>query len=276
MISAPSLTQLADLLVVKIGGGAGISHTAIVDDLAQLAITRPIVVVHGVSDALNQLCAMRGVPVQTLTSPEGHSSRYTNAAVRDLYVEAAESINRALVADLRARDISACGMVGEDTVIRGQRKTALRAVVNGRVRVVRDDYSGSIAQVDVERLQAILSEGAIPVVPPLATSDEGLLNVDGDRIGAAIAGALGARDLVILSNVRGLYRQPDDAQSLVRVIQRDQLGQAMRWAQGRMKRKVLGAEEALNGGVRRVIIADARAHQPLLAALGGEGTIFTS
>lgn len=276
MMIAPSITQLTDLLVVKIGGGVGIAPDPILDDIAQLSATRPIVIVHGVSDALNRLCAARGVAVETLTSPEGHSWRYTNATVRDLFVEAAETINRDIVSAMGARGVLACSMIGPSHIIRGERKTALRAIINGRVRIVRDDYSGTIVGIDTNLLIATLQRGAVPVIPPIAISDDGLLNVDGDRASAAIASALGARDLVILSNVRGLYRQADDAKTIARNVRHHELQQALEWAQGRMKRKVLGAEEALNGGVARVIIADGREDHPLLTALSGEGTVFTS
>ncbi len=54
-----------------------------------------------------------------------------------------------------------------------------------------------------------------------------------------------------------------------------QLPQAMDAAQGRMKRKVLGAQEAIEQGVRRVVIGDGRVHHPIRAALDGQGTVFT-
>jgi acetylglutamate/LysW-gamma-L-alpha-aminoadipate kinase len=58
-----------------------------------------------------------------------------------------------------------------------------------------------------------------------------------------------------------------------RVEKRD-IDKALDWAQGRMKRKVLGAQEALQAGVRRVIIADGRSENPVTGALNGEGTEF--
>ncbi len=133
----------------------------------------------------------------------------------------------------------------------------------------------------MERIQHILDSGAIPVIPPLAHSADGLLNIDGDRAAAAIATALSdstirETSLVILSNVRGLYRTWGDESSLIGRVCRDQLPEAEAWAQGRMKRKVLGASEALAGGVQRVIIADGRTTDPVSQALAGAGTHFES
>jgi acetylglutamate/LysW-gamma-L-alpha-aminoadipate kinase len=262
---------LADVLVAKIGGGAGLDLESCADDLAAIARQRPLVIVHGVSDAMNRLCAARGVAVRTLVSPTGHESRYTDPPTRDLFVEAAQQVNQALVAALAAHGVRAQGVAD---AIHGQRKTAVRAVVNGRVVMVRDDYSGSISSVNRQPIENLLVQGIVPVLPPLAQSADGSLNVDGDRASAAVAAALCATDLVILSNVRGLYRHFPDEASLIAEVRPHELDSALALAQGRMKRKVLGAQEALSGGVARVIIADGRAAEPLSAALNGAGTHF--
>ncbi|MBK8022194.1 MAG: [LysW]-aminoadipate kinase [Chloroflexi bacterium] len=263
------------MLVVKIGGGAGVDLQACAADLAHIAAERPVVVVHGVSDRLNRLCELRGVPVRTITSPNGHSSRYTDPETRTLYVEAAGSANAELVHHLREFGADAIGFPGEHTPLTASRKEAIRAVVDGRVRLIRDDYSGTITGVRIESILAALRDGLTPAVAPLANSADGLLNVDGDRAAAAVAAALGARDLIILSNVRGLYQQFGDEASFVERVGGRDIEVALDWAQGRMKRKVLGAQEALEGGVTRVLIADGRTSHPVTRALAGNGTEFT-
>lgn len=264
-----------DLLVVKIGGGAGLDLDAVCDDLALLATERPLLVVHGVSAAMNRLCAERGIEVQMLTSPSGHESRYTPPALRDVYVQAAESENVRIVSALCSRGVAATGFVGAEVAIRAQRKKAIRALVKGRVRMVRDDHSGRIRDVNWDSLRKALDEGRVPVLPPMADSDDGLLNVDGDRAGAAVAGALQAQTYLILSNVRGLYRNFPDEMSFVAQVPVSQMSEAAQWAQGRMKRKVLAAQEALEAGVPMVIIGDGRAANPIKRALAGAGTRFT-
>ena len=267
---------LANILVVKLGGGEGLDLSASCDDLAQIAQDRPLVVVHGVSAIMNQMCQDLGVEVQTLTSPSGHSSRYTNPEIRDIFVRASELANERVVSALRQRGVNAVGLVGDDVAVNGTRKKAIRAVVKGRVRVIRDDYSGSINDVTTDPITEILEQGQVPVLPPMAISDDGLLNVDGDRASAAVAGALNAKELLILSNVRGLYSNFPDESSFVGEVPRTQMDTALDWAEGRMKRKVLGAQEALDGGVNRVVIGDGRVTSPATQALAGEGTVFLS
>ncbi len=272
-IEEQTAIDLGDVLVVKLGGGAGLDIEASCDDLAAIAAHRPLVVAHGVSEEADRLAAERGVPAQTLTSPSGHSSRYTDPATREIFVEAAGNVNETIVSALRARGIDAVPVFGS---IGGERKRAIRAVVNGRVRVVRDDYSGSITGVDAMEILDVLENGGVPVLPPMAHSDaDGALNIDGDRGAAAVAGALGAAELVILSNVRGLYRDFPNEDSFVSEVDYATLDTALNtWAQGRMKRKVLGAQEALDGGVNRVVISDGRVENPLQNALNGAGTAF--
>ena len=262
------------LLVVKIGGGTGLDLPAACDDLATIARQQALVVVHGVSAIMNQMCQDLGIEVQSLTSPSGHSSRYTPPSVRDIYVRASQSANQHVVSALRQRGVNAVGISGDDVVITGERKRAIRAVVKGRVRIVRDDCSGSIQSVYAEALQRALNEGKVPVLPPMARSEDGLLNVDGDRAGAAVARALAADTFIILSNVKGLYREFPDESSFVAEVARAQIDSAETWAGGRMKRKVVAAKEALDGGVSRVSIADGRVDKPVTKALCGAGTRF--
>ncbi len=263
------------VLVVKLGGGAGLDMTAACNDLAAIAGERSLVVVHGVSAAMDQLCAERCIEAQSLISPSGHSSRYTPPAVREVYVEAARQVNDRLVAALDVRGVCARGYSREAIVLNGERKRAIRALMNGRVRMVRDDYSGAIRGVDAGLLLEAIKTAHVPVLPPMASSADGLLNIDGDRAAAAVAGALGAKSLVILSNVRGLYRDFPDESSFVNSVKLARIEAALDWAQGRMKRKVLAAQEALSQGVGRVIIADGRTENAVTRALDGAGTWFT-
>jgi [amino group carrier protein]-L-2-aminoadipate 6-kinase len=264
-----------NVLVVKLGGGENLDIAQSCADLAEIARQRPLVIVHGASTMMARLSAERELPVQMLNSPSGHSFRYTDPVTRDLFVEATQRVNSEIIDYLRLHGINAIGLT-KNVVIQGDRKKATRAIVNGRTRIIHDDYSGSITGVNIESVTSLIDASYVPVLPPLAMSDDGLLNIDGDRASAAVSGALRAEELVILSNVRGLFRDFPDESSLVSEVPAHQLGDAMQWAQGRMKRKVLGAQEAIEGGTRRVVIGDGRITNPVTQALQGMGTVFTS
>jgi acetylglutamate/LysW-gamma-L-alpha-aminoadipate kinase len=78
---------------------------------------------------------------------------------------------------------------------------------------------------------------------------------------------------VLLSNVPGLLADFPDEASLIREIPAGNVADYLEVAQGRMKKKVLGAAEAVAGGVGRVVFADARVSAPIERALRGEGTV---
>jgi acetylglutamate/LysW-gamma-L-alpha-aminoadipate kinase len=101
-----------------------------------------------------------------------------------------------------------------------------------------------------------------------------VLNVDADRAAAMIAGALRADSLILLTNVPGLLRHFPDESTLIPHLERARLGESLGFAEGRMKKKVLGASEALAQGVGRVILADGRVSAPVQRALAGQGTVI--
>ncbi|MBZ0284335.1 MAG: [LysW]-aminoadipate kinase [Anaerolineae bacterium] len=256
--------------VLKIGGGAGNDHAATLRNLAaRIQNGERWVLVHGASDAANQLAEQVGYPAQTLTTPGGHTSRYTDARTIEIYSAAAASVNQSMVGQLSALGVNAVGLSGPN-LIYARRKAAIRAIVNGRQVMVRDDYTGTITGVNASVLNALLDVGITPVVAPLAIGEDyERLNVDGDLVAANLARALGAETLVILSNVPGLLRDVQDANSLIREIVLSDLDQYERFAAGRMKKKLLAAQAAGNA---ETILADSRLENPLDTALLGGGT----
>jgi acetylglutamate/LysW-gamma-L-alpha-aminoadipate kinase len=122
----------------------------------------------------------------------------------------------------------------------------------------------------------LIDAGYTPVIAPLAISPEGdALNVDADRAAAMIAGTVNAEQLIILSNVPGLLRNFPDEGSLIEHIDKAKVDQSIEFAEGRMKKKVLGASEALSLGVGQVVFADGRIDHPLAGALQGKGTVIS-
>ena len=265
-------------IVVKIGGAAGVDTEAVCADIAALSSQgQRIVFVHGTSAAADELAQRVGLPVRHLVSPSGHVSRYTDAEMLELYVAAAAGqVNKRLVARLQGLGCNALGLSGIDgRLLVARRKGAVRAVENGRQRIVRDDYTGQLESANGDLLNLILGAGYLPVVAPLALGTEGeRLNVDGDRAAASLAAALKADTLVILSNVPGLLASFPDEASLIRYIAPQDIARVEHVAEGRMKKKILAAQEALAGGVTRVILADSRRTNPIREALGGSGTVI--
>jgi acetylglutamate/LysW-gamma-L-alpha-aminoadipate kinase len=136
--------------------------------------------------------------------------------------------------------------------------------------MIRDDYSGTITGINADLLHTLLEAGMTPVIAPLAIGEEfERLNVDGDLVAANIVRELHADTLIILSNVPGLLHDVNDSQSLVSQFELSEIERYEAYAAGRMKKKLLAAQQA---NAARVILADSRVERPIDAALAGGGT----
>jgi acetylglutamate/LysW-gamma-L-alpha-aminoadipate kinase len=266
------------MIVLKIGGSEGINYDFIADDIAALVKEgRPLLVVHGGSALTNKVAEQLGHPPEFVTSVSGYTSRRTDRRTLEIFeMVYCGQMNKGLVEKLQVRGVNAVGLSGLDGRIwEGPRKDAIKVVQNGRRRVIRDDYTGKVEKVNTALLRMLLEAGALPVLTPPAASYEGeAINVDGDRAAAATAAALRAEALVILSNVPGLLEKFPDEATLIRQIPKTKIDQFMSVAEDRMKKKVMGAQEALAQGIGRVIFGDGRVEQPIRRALAGEGTVI--
>ncbi len=266
------------MIVVKIGGVEGLGIEPLCADVADLIGNgEQMVLVHGGSHQTNVISEKLGHPPRFVTSVSGHVSRYTDRETLEIFaMVVAGRVNKLLVERLQGLEVNAVGLSGPDgRLLEGRRKSVLKIVENGKRKMLRGEWSGVIQQVNVSLLRLLLDHGYTPVIAPLAISHEGeVLNVDGDRAAAAVAAALGAETLVLLSNVPGLLRDFPDDSSLIRSIGRDEVEAHFPYAQGRMKKKLLGAREALEGGVGRVILGDGRIESPVSQALAGRGTVI--
>ena len=266
------------MIVVKVGGGQGIDYDALCADVAGLwKDGRRLVLVHGGSHETNLLAERLGHPPRFVTSPSGFTSRYTDRATLEIFMMAyAGKMNKTIVERLQRLQVNAVGLSGIDgRLLEGQRKAAIRIVEDGKQKILRDDWTGTVERVNAGLLALLLDAGYLPVLAPLASSRDGeAVNVDGDRAAAAVAAALGAETLLLLSNVPGLLRAFPDEASLIPHIARAEVEEFLPVALGRMKKKVLGASEALAAGVGRVILGDARAAHPISRALEGQGTVI--
>ncbi|ACM05454.1 MAG: [LysW]-aminoadipate kinase [Thermomicrobium sp.] len=270
------------MLVVKLGGSAGIDPALTLDDLAALWPEHRIVFIHGANAVLDEWMRRLGREPRLVTSSTGQVSRFTDRETMDLMLMVyAGLVNKRLVEGLQQRGINAVGLTAMDgRIASGPRKDVLRAIENGKPKVLRGDYAGSIEQVDTRLLDLLLDNGYLPVLTPPAVSDQGeAINVDGDKLAMQLAVALRAEALVILSNTPGLLRDVRDPASLIATIDVSDpasVEAAMTAAQGRMKKKVEAGCKAVQSGIGRVVFADARLPQPIQRALAGVGTVLTA
>ena len=265
-----------DTVVVKIGGARAVDPEGALEDVASVREDGvDVAVVHGGSTAVDDALERMDIEPEYVETPSGVVGRFTDAETMDVFKMAlAGQVNTDLVAGLRTQDVDAVGLSGVDGgLFTGPRKSAVRVVEDGKKKIRRGDHSGTIESVNGELLSTLLSEGYTPVASPPMLADDGVaVNTDADRAAAAVAAELGGT-LVSLTDVAGVYRDPDDPATLIdRVDTPDAYEELEAAAEGFMGRKVMAATEALEGGAERVVVADANADAPIRSAIDGGGT----
>ena len=264
------------MIVVKVGGGTSLDIDAIVADLVSLrARGTELLLVHGGAKTTNAVAEALGHPPEFVTSETGHISRRTDRRTLEIFeMVYCGQLNKMWVEKLQRQGVNAVGLSGLDgRIFEGARKDTLRIRVNGRRLVLRDDWTGTVERVNTGLLNLLTGAGYFPVLTPPGASTAGeAINVDGDRAAAKVAGALAAETLVMLTDMPGLLEKFPDESSLIARIPRGEADRYMEFAEGRMKKKVMGAVEAIAGGVGKVIFADGRIAEPITRALAGGGT----
>jgi len=267
------------MLVIKVGGGEGNAVEPLLDELSHLwEQGERWILVHGGSARTNKISEQLGHPPEFITSPSGFTSRRTDKrTAKILAMVYTGEVNTSIVRELQQRGVNAVGLSGIDGgLFSGPRKKALIAQENGHRKVIRDDYTGKVSRVNVHLLETLLNAGFAPVISPPAISDEhDIINVDGDRASAALAGAIQAESLILLTGASGVLTDVNDMDSVISSIPEDKIGQVIEvFAEGRMRIKLLAAREALQSGVQRVYISASDVEQPVIHALNGGGTVI--
>jgi acetylglutamate kinase len=258
------------IFVIKLGGNAmGDSELmqSFADDMVFLATVgvKPVVV-HGGGPQITEALEAKGIP-----SEFRGGYRVTSTAaipvVRDVLrntisADVAERINRH--SDL------AVVLSGEDRNLFVATKRG--ALVDGVS--VDLGYVGDVVQVNPGVIHDLHDAGKIPVVSSVAPGDDGasLLNVNADSAAAALAIALGAEKMVLLTDVQGLYRDWPDTESLISSLTLAELEGLLPSLESGMIPKMTACLDAVRGGVAKAAIIDGRlAHSVLLEAFTAEG-----
>ncbi len=263
--------------VVKIGGSilkSGFPESFL-KDLKSLYEHDKVVLVHGGADLVTQTAKAMGKEQKFIVSPDGMRSRYTDKETMEVYTMVmAGKINKQLVAWLQSYGIRAVGVSGVDGfLLRAIRKKKLIVLdERGRKIAIDGGYTGKIEAVNKEFLEALLNLRYLPVVAPIAMDDEyQLLNVDSDRAAAYIAGALKADAIIICTDVEGVIIE----ETVRRKMSVEEAKKNLEVIGHGMKKKVYAAVEALQMGVKEVVITSGLKEEPMTQALNHEvGTLI--
>jgi len=260
-----------ETIVVKFGGNAMVSpelQRAFAEDMVYLryAGIKPVVV-HGGGPQISAMLERLGIDSEfrggyRVTTPE---------AMDVVRMVLSGQVNRELVSLINEHGPLAAGLSGEDAgLFTGRRRGAVVDGVEVDLGLV-----GDVVAVDPEAVAAQLHAGRIPVVSSIAPDVDAPgqpLNVNADSAAAALAVALGAAKLVILTDVAGLYRDWPNRDSIVSVIDVPELESMLPELESGMIPKMRACLEAVEGGVAKAAIIDGRVpHSILLEVFTTQG-----
>lgn len=268
----PWLEEFAGaLFVVKYGGNAMVDDAlkrAFAEDMVFLRrVGLHPVVVHGGGPQISAMLSRLGIASEfrgglRVTTPESMD------VVRMVLTG---QVSRELVGLINAHGPFGVGMSGEDGgLLAAKRRTA---VVDGEP--VDVGHVGDVVEVDPRAVQDLLDAGRIPVVSTVAPDVDDptqVLNVNADTAAAALAVALGARKLIILTDVEGLYTNWPDRSSLARQIRVSRLAELLPRLESGMVPKMEACLRAVRGGVPQAHVVDGRqAHSVLTEVFTSAG-----
>lgn len=248
-------------VVVKFGGNAMVDAqltAAFAEDIVflRLAGLRPVVV-HGGGPQINAMLDQLGIESEfrgglRVTTPE---------VMRVVEMVLTGQVQREIVRDINEHGPLAVGMSGEDGgVLNGVRRMA---TVDGEQ--VDVGLVGDITEVRAEPILALLDQGLIPVISTVARGDHGeTLNVNADTAAGAVAQALKAEKLVMLTDVEGLYRDWPNSTDVIEVLSADELRSMLPTLSSGMIPKMEACLRAVDAEVSRAHVIDGRVPHSLL------------
>lgn len=252
-------------IVVKYGGNAMISEElrqAVISDIILLHLVGiQVVVVHGGGPEISAMLKKIGKESKFVDG-----LRYTDAETMEVVQQVlCGKVNKDLVATLNAVGGRALGLCGMDAGLFQAKK------LDEKYGLV-----GEMVQVDPAIVNDALADGYIPVVSTVAQGVDGetAYNINADTAAAKLAVALGAEKLILLTDVRGLLRDPKDESTLLPVVELSKVPGLIKDGviQGGMIPKVDCCVEAVRSGVKNAVILDGRIpHSILIELLSNEG-----
>ena len=259
------------IIVIKYGGSAMTDEKlkrSVMNDVSVLsALGIKVVFVHGGGPEISDISKRMGIAPRFV-----NGLRYTDRDTAEIARMAlAGKVNKSLVDLLQSAGCKAVGLCGEDGHM-------LRCEMISREL----GYVGRIVNVDTRIIDDVLGLGYVPVISPIGFDGDGnIYNINADTAAAAIAGAIGAESLILMTDIKGLLEDKDDPDSLIKKVYVSDIPALVKQGiiSGGMIPKIECCKEAIRRGVNKVFITDGRVYHSILVEIlseEGSGTMFYS
>ena len=265
------------MLIIKVGGGKTINWEYIAQDLVSIAKKEKVVLIHGANAKRDEIALQMGHATKTIVSPSGISSVYTDERAMDIFLMSYAGLtNKRIVGLLQKKRINAIGLSGIDGRLwEGKRKEHVYAIENGKTRLIKDNLTGRVEKINNSLMNLLINNHYVPVIcPPAISFDSDIVNVDGDAATIQTVVNLKAKKVVFLFEMPGLLEKYPDEKTLIKKIEKNDIDDYVHFAEGRMKKKILGVKKAFEMGIKKIYFGDGRVKNPITNCLRGKGTII--
>ncbi|MGE0267196.1 MAG: acetylglutamate kinase [Candidatus Omnitrophota bacterium] len=244
------------VFVIKYGGSIlndnKIRHNVLQDIVFLSYVGINTILVHGGGPAISSR-----LKEMNIKSEFHEGIRVTDKQTLAVVSEELDKLNQLIVEEIKGLKGDVTGLHGHENIIHVEKKLASKDL----------GFVGSVASVDKKTLDKHLKKGHITVVSPMGITVEKVPhNINADEVASAIANSMNAEKLVLLTNVQGVLRNPNDSNSLISTLTVSEINDliAKKIIDGGMIPKVRSCIEALESGVKKTHIVDARIQHALL------------
>jgi acetylglutamate kinase len=263
------------VVVVKVGGSIMDDEQALTNLLNDIVFMNYVgmqpVLVHGGGKAINQAMETAGLTPQMVMGRRYTDERTLAIAEHVL----CNQINKFIVNFIQAQGCEAMGLHSLSSVVLFAEKTYLNGPDGRRIDL---GLVGEVKEVNARLLQLLVQADSIPCIATIARDRAGgKLNINADTAAGAVAGAMKAEKLVVISDTHGIRTDPNDASSLVRHLTMSQIDDMVKSGAigSGMLPKVEACITALKGGVTKAHIIDGRIPHALLLEIYTEAGVGT-
>ena len=254
-----------DLIVIKYGGNVLIDRNIFNNFIQDISILNKlglsIIIVHGGGPRIERELKKSNIQTKFI-----NGLRVTDKNVINIVEKVLIDFNNDIVVSLNKK---------------GSKAVSVNTKINNVINVIPDKpelgFVGVPQEINVEIIKNIISQKQIPIVAPLGLDkDKQTYNINGDTAASAIAKKLKSRRLILMTNVEGVY---DDKKKLISEIKPFDLENLIKWkvVQGGMIPKIENCVDAVQNGVRGVVILDGRKPHSVLHEIfsdKGSGTLI--
>lgn len=245
-------------VVVKYGGSAMLDDNLqmnVIKDVALLKLVgmKPIIV-HGGGKEISKWVKLNGGEPKFVSG-----LRVTDAQTMEVAEMVLNKVNKHLVQMVEKLGVKAVGISGKD----GATLRVDKKIVDGQ----DIGFVGDIKEVNCDLINTLIDNDFVPIIAPIGLDDEFQnYNINADDAACAVARAIGAEKLAFLTDIEGVYKNPDDKESLISVLTLKEADQLIEdgYIGGGMLPKLKNCIDAVKGGVNRVHILDGRIEHCLL------------